>query len=147
MLKILAVASSGGHWAQLMRITTAFDNAQVTFVSTRPSEASEHNMSFYSVPEGNIKSKVKLAYMLLRVAIVVGKTRPDIVISTGAAPGFFALFIGKLMGSRTIWLDSIANSDKLSLSGRQVGRWADAWLTQWPHLARPGGPEYWGKVL
>ena len=24
---------------------------------------------------------------------------------------------------------------------------ADAWLVQWPHLARPGGPEYWGSVL
>ena len=24
---------------------------------------------------------------------------------------------------------------------------ADAWLVQWPHLARPGGPEYWGAVL
>jgi len=35
----------------------------------------------------------------------------------------------------------------LSLSGRRVGPWADLWLTQWEHLARPEGPEYRGSVL
>ena len=33
------------------------------------------------------------------------------------------------------------------MSGRRRGRVADAWLTQWPELARPGGPDYAGAVL
>ena len=24
---------------------------------------------------------------------------------------------------------------------------ADLWLTQWPHLAKDGGPQYFGSVL
>ena len=48
---------------------------------------------------------------------------------------------------RTIWLDSIANSEELSGSGQHAKRWADAWLTQWPHLATPDGPDHWGMVL
>ena len=33
------------------------------------------------------------------------------------------------------------------LSGQLAGRFADLWLTQWRHLARPGGPNYIGSVL
>ena len=58
-----------------------------------------------------------------------------------------ALVIGRILGARTIWLDSIANIEELSGSGRMVRRFADLWLTQWPHLAGPDGPEYAGAVL
>jgi hypothetical protein len=69
------------------------------------------------------------------------------VISTGAAPGYFAVRIGKLFGARTIWVDSVANAEELSLSGKEAGRHVDLWLTQWPHLARPEGPHFKGNVL
>jgi hypothetical protein len=44
-------------------------------------------------------------------------------------------------------VDSIANAEELSLSGRKVRRFADLWLTQWPDLVREGGPEYAGAVF
>ena len=72
---------------------------------------------------------------------------PDVIVSTGAAPGYIALRLGRLLGSRTIWLDSIANVERLSMSGEIVGRHADLWLTQWPQLSRTGGPDCWGAVL
>ncbi len=77
---------------------------------------------------------------------VVMRERPDVVFSTGAAPGFFALFFGRLFGARTIWLDSLANVDRLSLSARLVRPFAKLWLTQWAELAGPDGPEYAGSV-
>jgi Oligosaccharide biosynthesis protein Alg14 like len=54
---------------------------------------------------------------------------------------------GRFLGARTIWVDSIANIDVLSMSGQKAGRYADLWLTQWPELASPNGPEYRGSVL
>jgi hypothetical protein len=57
-----------------------------------------------------------------------------------------------MMGARTIWLDSIANVDELSLSGQMAGRFADLWLTQWPHLTEADSlgqrrPAFAGTVL
>jgi len=75
------------------------------------------------------------------------KEKPGVVISTGAAPGYFALLLGKWFGARTIWIDSMANIEDLSMSGSRVGRYADLWLTQWPHLAKSEGPHYAGGVL
>jgi hypothetical protein len=70
-----------------------------------------------------------------------------VVITTGAAPGYFAVRIGKLLGARVVWLDSVANAGELSMSGRKAGSFVDLWLTQWPHLARDKGPACHGSVL
>jgi len=51
------------------------------------------------------------------------------------------------MGARTVWLDSAANVERLSMSGEKIGPHADLWLTQWAHLARKGGPRHCGSVL
>ena len=102
---------------------------------------------FLTVTDSNLSTKFRLLKTAAEVAWIILTERPDIVASTGAAPGYFALRLGHLMGARTIWLDSIANVDRLSVSGHRIGRCADLWLTQWPDLAKAGGPYYVGSVL
>lgn len=85
--------------------------------------------------------------MFVQVALKVLRFRPDVVVTTGAAPGFAALLFGKMIGAKTIWIDSIANSEEMSSSGKHAGRIADLWLTQWEHLVTPQGPQFMGSVL
>lgn len=147
-MKILAVASGGGHWVQLRRLRESFLGCTVIYVSTNPDY--QHDLSgekLYSVTDASMWEKLRLLKMFLEMLVVVVRERPDVVFSTGAAPGFAAIVLGKLIGAKTIWVDSIANSEELSKSGQKIGRFADLWLTQWPHLARKNGPQYWGGVL
>lgn len=146
--KLLAVSSGGGHWVQLLRIKPAFEHCEVTFVTVHESyraQVPDHN--FYLVNDANRWTKIALLKAARRIAWIVWNEKPDIVVSTGAAPGYLALRFGQMMGARTIWLDSIANVEQLSMSGDRIGHCADLWLTQWPHLARPDGPHYTGAVL
>lgn len=146
--KILAVASGGGHWVQLMRLMPAFSGHRVAFVSTLSGHRAQiAGDRFYVVPDANRWHKIRLARMAIKLLWIVLRERPDIVISTGAAPGYFSLRFAKLIGARTIWVDSIANAERLSLSGLHAGRFADLWLTQWKHLAKPEGPRFEGSVL
>jgi UDP-N-acetylglucosamine:LPS N-acetylglucosamine transferase len=146
--KLLAVSSGGGHWVQLMRIKHAFEDCAVTFVTVHESyRADVPGHHFYVINDANRRTKIGLLKTARKLAWIIWTERPDIVISTGAAPGYFALRLGRLMGARTIWLDSIANVEELSMSGSWIGHSADLWLTQWPHLARPEGPHYAGSVL
>jgi len=103
--------------------------------------------AFISVTDANLSEKIRLARQLFEVLVAVLRYRPDVIITTGAAPGYFALRFGKLIGARTIWIDSMANAEKLSKSGQEVGKHADLWLTQWEHLAHPDGPHFLGRVL
>jgi UDP-N-acetylglucosamine:LPS N-acetylglucosamine transferase len=146
--KILAVSSSGGHWTELLRLRPAFDGHEVVFVTTRADSRDEvpgHRVRI--VPDANAKSRLRLLVLLVRTFLVVLRERPDIVISTGAAPGYFAIRFGHYLGARTLWLESIANAEELSLSTRLVRRYADLMLTQWQHMAQPDGPHYRGSVL
>ena len=146
--KILAVASGGGHWVQMMRLRPVFEGQDCAFVTTLEGYREQvGDARFYVVTDGNRWSKWKLGLSLLQVTWVVVKERPDVIISTGAAPGLLAIGLGKLLRARTIWVDSIANAEKLSMSGRIATRHASLCLTQWPHLARPGGPAFVGSVL
>jgi hypothetical protein len=45
-----------------------------------------------------------------------------------------------------VWVDSVANAEELSLSGKMASEKADLCLTQWPHLAS-GAVAYEGSVL
>ncbi len=148
MQKVLLVASHGGHWVQLRRISPAFDGLAVRYVSTNPGVQAEVAPAPLSVvPDANLNDKLALLGLALRMFFLVLRHRPDIVISTGAAPGFFALLFGKLLGAKTIWVDSIANAEQLSISGQKVKPFADLWLTQWPHLEGKDGPYYRGAVI
>ena len=146
--RVLAVASGGGHWVQLQRMMSAFDGCDVIYASTMHSlrgEVAGH--AFYSVPDANRRRPIALLMLILQMVWIMLRQRPDFVISTGAAPGYVGLLFGKLFRAQTIWVDSIANVDKLSMSGRLAGKAADLWLTQWPHLAKNHGPHFVGAVI
>lgn len=146
--KVLAIASGGGHWVQLRRILAGLGNARIVYATTLACYRGEvGDAEFHVVQDASRWDRWKLMLMMMQVVWLVIRKRPDVVITTGAAPGYIALRVGRLIGARTIWVDSIANVDELSLSGRKAGRHADLWLTQWPHLARPEGPQYCGGVL
>jgi hypothetical protein len=145
--RILAVASGGGHWVQLLRLRPAFAGCTVRYATTDHGFARDVGEDILWVPDANMDNKLGLLRMAWRMLVLVVWLHPHVIITTGAAPGYFAIMWGRLLGRRTIWVDSVANAEELSKSGRQAGRWADAWLTQWPQLARPEGPACWGNVL
>ena len=146
--KVLAVSSSGGHWVQLRRIRPAFEGCDVTFVTTKKgyrSEVKQHK--FRTIPDSNSWQKLQLIRTALAALWIVLSERPDVIISTGAAPGFFCVRFGRLVGAKTIWVDSIANVEELSSSGKQASKFVDLCLTQWPDLAKANGLTYAGNVL
>lgn len=100
------------------------------------------------VGECNRRHPFRLLGVFIRCLVIVLRERPDIVISTGAAPGCLMCFLGKLSGAKVVWLDSITNVEQLSLSGRLIRPFADLFLVQWPDLARRySNVEYVGAVI
>ncbi|MBW9261413.1 MAG: UDP-N-acetylglucosamine--LPS N-acetylglucosamine transferase [Candidatus Thiodiazotropha sp. (ex. Lucinisca nassula)] len=146
--KLLAVASAGGHWVQLLRMRPAFEFLSLHWISTSPGVASQvDHDEFTSVRDANMWDKLGLVLMATQIAWRVLLYRPDIVVTTGAAPGYFAIVFARLLGAKTIWIDSIANAEEMSLAGKKARRWATHWITQWPELSGDDGPTYIGSVL
>lgn len=155
--KVLAVASGGGHWVELRRLRPAWEGCEVTYLTTvdgyraelaqDPPGPSGKPPRFYAVLDANQWNKLRALWQALMILLIVVRVRPHVVVSTGAAPGYFAIRAGKLLGARAIWVDSIANAEELTMSGAMSGPHCDLFLTQWEHLSQPDGPEFRGGVL
>jgi UDP-N-acetylglucosamine:LPS N-acetylglucosamine transferase len=146
--RVLAIASGGGHWQQLMLLRPALEKQHVIYVTTNAAYSADVTGSdIFVVTDANRDHPVKLIRTAVQMLLRVLRVRPNVVISTGAAPGLFGIIFGRLIGARTIWVDSIANAEVVSLSGRIALRFAHTVLTQWPHLASPGGPRHEGSIL
>jgi hypothetical protein len=134
--RVLAVASRGGHWVQLMQLRSVLERSEVTFVCTDHSYRSwVGDRPFRCVVEANRHQRFRMLLLLIQIAWILVRVRPHRIVTTGAAPGYFAILFGKWLGAKGMWIDSIANTERLSMSGRLARKHAAQVLTQWPHLA------------
>lgn len=146
--RVLAVASGGGHWQQLMLMRPAFADAEPLFLTTLPGLPEQFDAAPAAIiPDCNRHQKVAILRCTAALSGHLARHRPHVVISTGALPGVIALALGRTIGARTIWVDSVANAEEMSMSGKLARRVAHLWLSQWEHVARDAGADYAGAVL
>ena len=149
-LRVCLASSAGGHTSQLLELAESWKGISPCWVTT--SDVIKEKLSKYGkvyvVGECNRQHPLRVFLVLLRCIRIVLRERPDVVISTGAAAGCMVCFLSKLFGARIVWIDSITNVYRLSLSGRLVRRIADLFLVQWPELAEKySNVEYAGAVI
>ncbi len=135
---VLAVASLGGHWMQLLRLCGELEKlGPVSYVTTNPGASAllPSGAVLDIVPDFSRSDIWRLPQAMWRMWRIVRRRRPRAVVTTGAAPGLIAMAVGRLCGCRTLWIDSIANASTLSGSGKVARRLAHRVFTQWPELA------------
>ena len=132
----MAVASIGGHWVQLLRIAQPMEEKyEMVYVSNHPKCATMvEGQRFYQTIDFSRSDAWKLIPSFFKTARMLRREKPDAIITTGAAPGLVFLLVGKLLGIKTIWIDSIANAEQLSASGRMASWFASRTYTQWKDL-------------
>ncbi len=147
MNKILALSSPGGHWVQLCRLIPAFKECNVVYACTY-SKASEltENDSYYVIGDISRDSIGRIFSVISGIVTILKKEKPTVIITTGALPGLITIFLGRIYGIKTIWLDSIANSEKISVSGKVASYLAHNCFTQWENLSNER-IKYIGRVI
>ncbi|WP_395341918.1 hypothetical protein PN836_020425 [Ningiella sp. W23] len=133
-MRILAIASSGGHWSELELILEQLKAPSVITVATKLSCSSELRPYDYLIQDCNVSRKIDCLKSFFQIFKILRAEKPELVITTGAAPGLVSVSAAKLLGIRTIWVDSIANTDQLSRSGFLASFFVDLAFTQWRHL-------------
>lgn len=153
-MKILMVASFGGHFIQLRRLYKQMlneelcENVEIIFAVTEENVKVDGRQVLFFTDVHRGSGIQKIFGAIAKSYNILKKSNPDVVISTGALPGLIMCFAAKLLFKKVIWLDSMANYQKLSFSGRLARLFCDVCLTQWEHLAENDKRvSYWGKVL
>lgn len=135
-MKICLVGSSGGHlfhlyllkpfWQDKERFWVSFDKENVR------SLLEEERMYFcFSPSNRSIKALMINTYRAIKILTT---EKPDLIISSGAAPAVPFFWIGKLMGAKTIYLEVYDRIDKPTLSGKLCYPVADRFIVQWEEM-------------
>jgi UDP-N-acetylglucosamine:LPS N-acetylglucosamine transferase len=147
-IRVLAIASGGGHWVQLLRLRPAWDGCAVAYATVHAASAGEvPGARFFSFVDASRAHPFSFAKVLFQMIGIVARVRPQVIVTTGSAPALLAILLGRLIGARTLWIDSIANSERMSSSGEIGRKIAHQCVTQWPQLVASPRPGYWGSVL
>lgn len=146
--RLLAIASGGGHWVQLQRLRPAFAAYDTAYVSMFDSYAQlVAPARYYTVPDASRFDLRAFAPVFAKAIKILAKERPKAIVTTGSAPMLAFILLGRMMGARTLWVDSIANSERMSSSGRLARKLAHKVISQWPEVAKAEGVEHWGAVI
>lgn len=148
MKKIVAVASFGGHWVQLLRLTKPMnEHCDIVYMTTNHECANMvEGHVLYNLSDFSRWDMWKIVPSFFRALKLLLKEKPDAVLSTGAAPGLVVLLAARIIGIPAVWVDSVANAEELSMCGRIASKIASSTFTQWPHLANVK-VKYAGNVL
>lgn len=137
MSELCLPASPGGHLEQLRLLLPAVGDLPHVFI-TPPSPQAEalraqgHRVVSISDPHRN---PAKLARNCARAAWLVLRERPRVVVSCGGGLTIPFCLAAKSLGARLIYIETIAQVDDLSLSGRIAYPFADHFFVQWPGSA------------
>lgn len=154
-LKLFVGASAGGHANELLIVLDAAKGlwpvepaAYVTTLDITAKAFAQRGKPVYVVGESDRRNPLRACVVLVRTLWLALRCRPDVVVTTGSMPLALFCLWAKLFGARIVWIDSIAQIEHLSASGRLARRFADLCLSQWPDVAAQyPGVEYAGEVF
>ena len=152
--RLLLVCSSGGHLFELLSVSELWDSpetkrehAWVCFETQDAISLLEGETVHWAHYPTN-RNLINMWRNWRLSKSILETERPDMVISTGAGIAVPLLLRARSMGIPTLYLESIARSENLSLSGRLLYGRVDRFLVQWPELAeRFEKAEYLGRIL
>lgn len=136
--EVLLVCSRGGHLSELFALRGAWENvphAWVTYPYSDNQSVLKGEQVFFAYPQSpgrlkNVGRNLILAWRLL------GRIRPKVVITTGAAVAVPFAWVARVRGARIVYVESATRVRTPSLSCRLVYPVADRVYVQWPELQR-----------
>jgi hypothetical protein len=143
MTKVFAIASFGGHWKQLKLLSQVLDHHDVIYITNQDFKGDRYK----KISDVNRDSYFMMLVCFLQLLVLFIKHRPTHVVSTGALPGLIGILIGRIFLCKTLWIDSMANAEELSFSGKIAKKIAHVCLSQWQEVASSEGVGYEGRVL
>lgn len=152
--KVIFAASSGGHLTEILKLEKLFSEYDYLLVTEKTPVTIEmqnkYKMEFLKYgPNKNIFKYLYIAFCnIIKCIKIAIKYRPDTIISTGAQIGGMMCLFCKIFGSKVIYIESLAKIKGLSVTGKNVYRFADKFYVQWESLAdKYDKAEYLGRLI
>ena len=135
-ISVLLVCSPGGHLQQLAALRHVWADYPRAWVTLDKSDArsileGERVVFGHGPTERSFRNLVRNFALAARV---IRQLRPEVVITTGAALAVPFAWIGRIFGSRVVFIESVSRIAEPSLALRLSTPALDRIYVQWPEL-------------
>jgi len=132
-VKVLLVCSSGGHLTQLHRLRPWWERHDRTWVTFDKADAvsllrGEDVRWAHHPTTRNLPNLVRNLWLALRLLV---RSRPEVIVSSGAGVALPFFVLGRLLGCRTVYIEVFDRVDSATLTGRLCSPFTDLFLLQW----------------
>jgi len=137
-LKVCLVGSSGGHLTHLYMLKSFWQNKERFWATFDKEDARSllKGEKIYPVYYPSNRSIKALLINTYRAVKILRKERPDLIITSGAAPAIPFFWIGKLMGAKTIYIEVFDRIDKPTISGKVCYPVSDVFVVEWEEMKK-----------
>ena len=135
-LKICLVGSSGGHLTHLYMLKPFWEDNDRFWVTFDKEDArslliGEKMYPCYYPSNRSIKALIINTWKALKI---ISKEKPDLIISSGAAPAIPFFYIGKVFGAKTVYIEVFDRIDAPTVSGKVCYKVADRFIVEWEEM-------------
>ncbi len=142
--KILFISSTGGHLSEMMQLKDLFNKYDYHIIT----EKTKSNMNLINKYPNRVSFLVygtklnfiiypfKLLYNSVKSLYLYFKIRPKFIITTGAHTAGPMCCIGKIFGSKIIYIETLANMNTKTVTGRLIYYFADLFIVQWESMLK-----------
>lgn len=142
--KVLFISSTGGHLSEMLRLSPMFKKYDYHIITEKTKSnmyllkkyPDKVNFLVYGTKSKFLVYPFKLIYNCFKSLYFYIKIRPNVIITTGAHTAGPMCCIGKLFGSKIIYIETLANSKTKTVTGRLIYHFADLFIVQWEEMLK-----------
>lgn len=145
MKRVLFISSTGGHLSEMLQLKEMFNNYEYYIVT----EKTKSNLWLKDKYKNHVSYLVygtkdyqlfiypfKLLYNCFKSLFIYLKFHPDYIITTGTHTAGPMFLIGRIFGSRCIYIETFANISTKTVTGRLLYPFASRFIVQWESMKK-----------
>jgi len=144
MKKVLFISSTGGHLNELMQLSPLFNKYNYHIITEKDKSTQslkqKYNKKISYLEYGSRKKIITYPFIFLfncfKSLYYYIKIRPKYIVTTGTHTAVPICYLGKLFGSKIIFIETFANIDTKTLSGKLVYPIANLFIVQWEEMTK-----------
>jgi len=135
------ISSTGGHLTELLQLSSMFSKYDSYLITEKTASNlklktryKNVNYLLYGTKDHLFSYPFKLLFNCFKSLYLYIKIKPDFIITTGAHTAGPMCCLGKIFGSKIIYIETFANIHTRTVTGRLIYKFADLFLVQWESM-------------
>lgn len=141
---VLFVASTGGHLNELLQLESMFENYDFNLITEKTKSnmylkdkyKDRVNYLVYGTKDHMFSYPFKLIFNCFKSLWLYFKIHPDYIVTTGVHTAGPICCLGKILGSKIIYIETFANISTKTVTGKLLYPISDKFIVQWESLLK-----------